>query len=239
MAFKILLVSFTVLGQYSEKISAIAKTFPKYYKRAQYIWRLWQFLPISTWLYAHTVIPFLIFKNMWLMRNSTFVQNVVKVIKGILYSDSVPTRQKKIYPHLIYPVASLVSSLQGLISRSGFLDKCEHWKTTFLPLQMCMMVGKVLWRFMATFLSQPNSLGLMLNFDFFQPFKHSISRQLSALSVAPTHNLPCEHCSDFKFSPYVTRYGKTNHSQFFMKFVFWVWIDAEFTAEFNSHRAWF
>ena len=38
------------------------------------------------------------------------------------------------------------------------------------------------------------------------------------------------------FSDPVTcdRYGKTNHSRLFKKIVFGVWIDAEFTIEFNS-----
>ena len=36
---------------------------------------------------------------------------------------------------------------------------------------------------------------------------------------------------------YVNRYDKIDHSQFFMKFAFWVWIDAEFTVELNGQRA--
>ena len=35
---------------------------------------------------------------------------------------------------------------------------------------------------------------------------------------------------------YVTRYDKIDHLQFFMKFAFWVWVDAEFTVEFNGQR---
>ena len=34
----------------------------------------------------------------------------------------------------------------------------------------------------------------------------------------------------------MTRYGKTDHSPFFMKIVFWVWINAEFTVDFNGQR---
>ena len=34
----------------------------------------------------------------------------------------------------------------------------------------------------------------------------------------------------------MTRYGKIDHSQFFMKIEFWVWIDAEFTVEFNCQE---
>ena len=87
--------------------------------------------------------------------------------------------KKRFYPHLIYPVASLISSLQGLISRPGFLDKCEHWRATFLKGSASLQDvydGKIWESFMevngCSFLSEPNSLGVMLNFDFFQPFKH-------------------------------------------------------------------
>ena len=43
--------------------------------------------------------------------------------------------------------------------------------------------------------------------------------------------------TDYITRLYVTRYGKTDHSRFFMKIAFWVWIDAEFTVEFNGQRA--
>ena len=36
---------------------------------------------------------------------------------------------------------------------------------------------------------------------------------------------------------YVIRYGKTDHSQFFLKIVIRVWIDADFTVEFNGQSA--
>ena len=39
------------------------------------------------------------------------------------------------------------------------------------------------------------------------------------------------------FHVYVTCYDKIDHLQFCMKFAFWVWIDAEFTVEFNGQRA--
>ena len=63
---KFLWCLFTMLGQYSMKISAIAKIFPStVYKRAQYL-KTWPFLLFITWLYAHTVIPFSNFNNVWI-----------------------------------------------------------------------------------------------------------------------------------------------------------------------------
>ena len=38
-------------------------------------------------------------------------------------------------------------------------------------------------------------------------------------------------------SQYVTYYGKTDHSQFFIKIAFRAWIDAEFSVEFNGQIA--
>ncbi len=37
----------------------------------------------------------------------------------------------KYYPNVVYPYASLVSQLQTMFLRPGFLDSCERWRTTF------------------------------------------------------------------------------------------------------------
>ena len=67
---------------------------------------------------------------MWLIHSSTCLPRILWNWWNRSLKQSILTRQRD-YPHLIYLVASLISSLQGLISRQGFLDKCEHWRATF------------------------------------------------------------------------------------------------------------
>lgn len=85
----------------------------------------------------------------------------------------------KLYPVLVYPVSSLISSLQVIFSRAGLLDLCEEWRKHFKEDSTVLydvydgQIWKEFLHFQNTaFLANRNSIGLMMNIDWFQPFKH-------------------------------------------------------------------
>lgn len=90
------------------------------------------------------------------------------------------TGKKFLHPKEIYCYRKLTESLQDLILRPDFAEKCESWRDrqTKLPegvLGDCYE-GKI-WRDFQVvedepFLSVPNNFGLMMNIDWFQPTKH-------------------------------------------------------------------
>lgn len=88
---------------------------------------------------------------------------------------------KSLQPIKVYPYKTLFSSLQQLLSRSGFVDLCRHWehRSTVSELKSDVYDGKI-WQDFQTVDGKPFlcckdslGLGLTLNVDWFQPFKHS------------------------------------------------------------------
>lgn len=83
------------------------------------------------------------------------------------------------YPFRTFCWKSITDSLQMLLSRPGFLQKCEHWRTRRVQTGMLKDVydGRVWSDFQQVngrnFLKQPHSLGFMMNVDWFQPFKRT------------------------------------------------------------------
>ncbi|XP_048590351.1 uncharacterized protein LOC116609390 [Nematostella vectensis] len=81
-----------------------------------------------------------------------------------------------LHPKLLYCYNKVSKSLRDLVTKPGFLQKCEE-----LPRQQECMAdvyhGDVLNGFAdddgTKFLSKPGKLGLMLNVDWFQPYKHT------------------------------------------------------------------
>ena len=98
------------------------------------------------------------------------------------------------YPFLTYCYMSLKESIQNLFNRPKFAQSCEHWRTRLSSRGMLKDVydGKVWQEFVdyegQPFLSQYHNLALMLNMDFFQPFKH-INYSVGAI-YAVVMNLP-------------------------------------------------
>ena len=83
------------------------------------------------------------------------------------------------YPFRNFCYKSLTESLKLLLSREDFISKCEHWRDLQCSPQLLKDVydGRI-WKEFQTvdgrdFLKQKNSYGLMMNVDWFQPFKHT------------------------------------------------------------------
>ena len=85
----------------------------------------------------------------------------------------------KYYPIYYYCYSSLLNSLEKLLQKPGFPEKCEEWRKRgqSKPEQMTDIFDGQLWKDFqkyngSDFLNAPRNYGLMLNFDFFQPMKH-------------------------------------------------------------------
>ena len=77
---------------------------------------------------------------------------------------------------MVFPYHSLTKSLQNLLNRPGFWNKCQEWRSKVRQDNvMADIHDGYLWKELSSsgFLANVNSLGLMLNVDWFKPHKHS------------------------------------------------------------------
>ena len=84
-----------------------------------------------------------------------------------------------LHPKNLYCFKKLSDSLRSLVTRPGFLEKCETWRKR-KPTEECMadvFEGKVWKEFLDSdkneYFSTPGNLGVMLNVDWFQPYTHT------------------------------------------------------------------
>lgn len=83
-----------------------------------------------------------------------------------------------LYPFLVYCYLGVEATLQQVIQRPNIEKWCEEWRYTQRNDDTYCDVydGKVWQDFMnyngSPYLSEPNNLALLLNMDFFQPYKH-------------------------------------------------------------------
>ena len=96
--------------------------------------------------------------------------------KSIPLLKQVVTSQgsQKLYPFLVYPYSSLISSLQVIFLRPGLLDLCEDWrKQNSTNLYNDVYDGQIWKDFLhyqnTALLSDRNTIGVMMNIDWFQP----------------------------------------------------------------------
>ena len=100
---------------------------------------------------------------------------------GVPLMKSVRTSSHKtIYKHIkVFCYRSLIASIKDDVQQPGYLDLFSHWKTrTEIPAGVMSEIydGEV-WKSFQTvdgqeFLSSRYSLGLLLNVDWFNPYKH-------------------------------------------------------------------
>ena len=99
-----------------------------------------------------------------------------------------------LYPFLTYCYLGLDVSLQTLFDRPTFYNQCELWRSrSHIDGEMeDVYDGKMWQKFMVyegePFLAESGNLGLILNFDFFQPFDH-LTYSLGAIYMSVL-NLP-------------------------------------------------
>ena len=106
-------------------------------------------------------------------RGKVHVCDAQLVKKVTLKNNSV-----KYYPIFYYCYNSIINSLEKLVQRKEFAEKCEKWRSETVEDDLLTDIySGQLWKdFMKydgkDFLNLPRNYGLMLNFDFFQPMKH-------------------------------------------------------------------
>lgn len=89
------------------------------------------------------------------------------------------TSEVRLLPRKVYLYMSIIESIEMLASRPGIPAKCELWRDRVVPPGLLGDVynGKVWSDFQHVrgkpFLASPHCCGLILNVDWFQPFKHT------------------------------------------------------------------
>ena len=82
----------------------------------------------------------------------------------------------KLYPHKIFCISTLISGLQSLILRHGFIQQCESTRTSVTGEYSDVFDGDMWKQFQEidgqAFLSNQNNYGLLLNIDWLEPFEH-------------------------------------------------------------------
>ena len=87
--------------------------------------------------------------------------------------------KKKYYPRKYYCYKSILDSITSLVKRKGFLKSCELWRLRKIPPNtLCDIYDGQIWKDFqyinnTPFLAIPHNLALMINIDWFTPFKHS------------------------------------------------------------------
>ena len=86
---------------------------------------------------------------------------------------------KRYYPRKVYCYKSVIKSLTTLLEKNGLVEACEHWRQRSLPEDVLGDIydGRMWKEFQhldgKPYLSVPHNLALMLNIDWFNPYKHS------------------------------------------------------------------
>ena len=86
--------------------------------------------------------------------------------------------QRKVYPPLVFCYSTVKASLQSLVLRPGFIEKCESTRKLISSSGLSDVYDGNIWKEFQSvdghgFLSSPNNYGLLLNIDWFKPFEHS------------------------------------------------------------------
>ena len=183
---KFLSTLITVMGRYSEKIARIAAAFPStIYCRTQYLKNKLLTPTVCSSVVCQACHSLYDFNDcterIGIQVTVKTCRQCAKSRKRIPLLKQVFTSQgtEKFYPYLVYPYSSLISTLKSFFKRPNFLHACEEWRQTIAtdPNVLCDVYDGKLWKdffsFKGTpFLSEKNNIALMLNVDWFQPFKH-------------------------------------------------------------------
>lgn len=94
-------------------------------------------------------------------------------------------------PRMLYCYRSIKESIGALMRRQDFWKNCNSWRNRSGSEGMADIYDGNVWKTFLRdgFLSSPNNLGLMLNVDWYQPFKHSTPYSLGMIYLVVL-NLP-------------------------------------------------
>ena len=109
-------------------------------------------------------------------------------------SINLPSGKLSYYPFKVYYFKPLITSIQELCNRLNFIEVCNHWRNRNVCNGIIANVyDGQLWKKFERFTTDTNncascSLSLVLNIDWFQPYKH-VSYSVGVLYIA-VQNLP-------------------------------------------------
>ena len=106
--------------------------------------------------------------------------------------------KNKLYPFKVYCYAGLQNMLQKLLLRPGFVELCEQWcsRVNSTDNKISDIYDAQIWKDFQyikgnSFLASPRVYAVMINIDWFQPYKHT---QASVGAIYLTiMNLPYTH----------------------------------------------
>lgn len=109
-------------------------------------------------------------------------QSSSKILQWSSFEGGEASRWKrKLYPRKVYCYNSIVATLKIFLQHPGFTSRCELWRERdriSIPGLLSNVIHGTVWRDFkgpdsSRFMSHPWNLALMMNVDWFQPFKHS------------------------------------------------------------------
>lgn len=91
-----------------------------------------------------------------------------------LLKSVILQEKTKLYPHKVFCYKSIKESIENIWKREDFEDMIKQWQLRKIPHGKITDIydGKV-WGEIQTLMNTYEILSLMLNMDFFQPFKHT------------------------------------------------------------------
>ena len=121
-----------------------------------------------------------------------------KLVNKVILKNGIT----KFYPLKVYCWKSIISQLERILQREGFPDLCEHWRSRQVEESVLsdMYDGDIWknfkWHDGTHFFDQERHYGLILNVDWFQPFKRRSDYSVGVIYFALV-NLP--RSERFKF----------------------------------------
>lgn len=186
---KILVVFFTVLSSIHPGLTAIARALPKTLYSLQMllsikseVFHRYVSCPSCNAVYTYENCIDHSSRGTKSSRRCTHIPQYSKKKSAcgaeLLRSVCTPTGKKFLYPYKFYCYLPLKTSLQRLLKNANFVQKCEEWRNNDTSEEVLSDVydGRI-WKEFSSydgkpFLSAPHTYGLMMNVDWFKPFKH-------------------------------------------------------------------
>ena len=95
----------------------------------------------------------------------------------LLKTVEVSSGQRILYPYMTYCYISLKQSIKSILCNADILSKCGSWMARSDGYLHDVYDGKIWKDFLfckgKPFLKDPYTLGMTMNIDWFQPFKHT------------------------------------------------------------------
>lgn len=176
----------TFFGRYSNKVSNLARAFPStLHSRNEYLNERIGNISVCNYVVCQSCLSVYKYEDCIEQRGArTHVRACTECKKNVPLLKEVITSNgnTKFYPYLVYPYASLISSLKSLLLRKGFYHQCQLWYHTSSASQTKISDvydGEIWSQFFNSqqveqALDKKNGICFMLNVDWFQPYKHRI-----------------------------------------------------------------